>query len=104
AHRVSTELLQSAPRQCERDHRLGSDSGRRDHAYIRPFVRGFHRLAGCEIDRAERPSQSRDRLQIPADANILAIRNSAFDAARIISRAAEPGELFALISYFIMNR
>src|ERR1700756_5053183 len=56
-HGITTELIQRAARQGERDHGFRSHACRRHHTDIRALIRSLHRLTGCKIHGAKRTTQ-----------------------------------------------
>ena len=90
-HGVAAEFFQSAAGQSKRDHGLGRDAGRRNHAHIGALIGRFHRFACSEIDRLQRAAQRGNRLQIATHADLLSVGNAAFNSAGIVATARESG-------------
>ena len=73
------------------DRRLGDDRERLDGGHVRALDERLRRLAGLEVDRAERLHQRRQRLHRGADDDLLAVRDAGLDAARVVRVAAAVG-------------
>src|SRR5205823_4773815 len=73
-------------------HGFGGDSGRGDHTDVGTFVGGFDRFASGKIYGLQGAAQGRDRFEIAANADVLAVGDAAFDTSRIVVGAGECGE------------
>ena len=81
ATRVAAELLAGRAGQLEGDRGLGHDGQRLDRGDVAALDERLSRLAGLEVDRAERPHQRRQRLHRGARDHLLAVRDAALDPA-----------------------
>ena len=121
AERVAAELLAGRARELERDRGLGDDRERLDGGDVAALDERLGRLAGLEVDRAQRLHQRRQRLHRRAHDDLLAVRDAALDARRRGSsrgggpvvvgedlvvglRAAQLGELEAVADLDALDR
>src|SRR5581483_6495214 len=63
AKRISSKFFEKCLCEYERRHRFGNHSSRRYDRDVTTLVSSQRGFAGWQIDRFERPSQCRDRLQ-----------------------------------------
>src|SRR2546423_3912002 len=102
SHAIPAKLF--AHRRCEskRDHRFANHSSGRNDSYVRAFEGRFLFLLGIDINRTQRATQGRDWFQVSAHANLFAVCDAAFEAARAVRTANELFRLFA-VRDFVVN-
>jgi hypothetical protein len=83
------ELLPSRARELEGRRGLGHHRERLDRGHVAPLDECLPRLAGLEVDGAQRPHQRRQRLHRRAHDHGLAVRDAALDPAREVRLAVE---------------
>src|ERR1043165_7637308 len=90
---IAAELLARGLGQRERDHRLADDSGCRDGGHVRALEGRALLLLGVNVHGRERAPERRDGLEEAAHAQLLAVRDAAFEAARAVRRSHEGARL-----------
>ena len=88
---ISTELLTRSPGELPRDGGFRDDRQRLDCLNVAAFDECLSRLAGIEVDRAQRPHERRQRLHGGANDERLAVRDPSLEAAGPVRRAAAVG-------------
>ena len=91
AERVAAELLARGAGELPRDRGLGDDRERLDGGDVAPLDERLGRLAGREVDGAERLHERRQRLHRGADDDLLAVRDAGLDPAGAVRGAALVG-------------
>src|SRR4030095_4784425 len=85
AQAVTTKFLSHGLGQYERHHRFANHTGGWNHRDVGKLNSRALLLFGVDIDRAQRPTQSRDWLQMTANANLFAVSDPTFQTACAIA-------------------